>query len=342
MMSFDPTLARLTLSQSQAFYRQLTARAALLPGVRSVALTENIPMTLSPAFASIVPEGYQFPKDRDRLVVLSDVVGERYFETAGVPVVSGRGFLETDLPDAPRVAVVNEVLAAKYWPHTDPLGKRFRLGSDWVQIVGVAATVKYQWIAERPREFLYLPLAQHPRAHMTLLVESAGDAAALAEPLRRLVRGIDASQPIYDVRTMDEYYRLREVNPVQAILRTVRDIGVEGLLLAMVGLYGLVSYSVSRRTREFGIRMALGADRGRVLRMVLGQGFMVAAAGIAAGLLLSILAARVVLAGTLTATADPRAVLLVPPILLAVTMLAALAPARRASRVDPLDALRCQ
>ena len=181
-----------------------------------------------------------------------------------MPIGRGRGFRETDTAAAPRVAVVNQVLAENYWPNRNAIGKRFRLNDGngpWVEIVGVAKTSKYLWIGEPPTEFLYLPLAQHPQPNMTLVVQSAGDAASLVAPLREMVRGLDANQPVYDVRTMADYYQMRAVSVPDMIIETVGTMGLIGLLLAMVGLYGLMAYAVARRTREIGIRMAIGADR---------------------------------------------------------------------------------
>jgi putative ABC transport system permease protein len=207
----------------------------------------------------------------------------------------------------------------------------------------VAKTVKYLWVAEAPTEFLYLPLSQHAQSRMTLLAESAGAPAGLAEPLREVVRSVDANQPIYGVRPFEDFYQFRAVSQPNMIVETVAAMGVMGLVLAMVGLYGLVAYAASRRTREIGIRMAIGARRSSVLRMVLQQGLVLALSGTAVGLVASFGAARVLEAMYSGSGPDLPAYpvyLLVVPSLLAVTMLAAYIPARRASRVDPMKALR--
>ena len=254
----------------------------------------------------------------------------------------GRGF-RADTASAPKVAVVNETLAAKYWPGQDAIGKRFRLGDaqgPWIEIVGVARTSKYIFISEPPLEYLYLPLAQHPRPHMTLLAESVGDAAGLVSPLREMIRGIDANQPIFDVRTMADFYQARAVKTSNLVVQTVGGMGTMGLVLAMVGLYGLVAYSVSRRTREFGIRMAIGARSGQVMRMVMGQGLLLTLVGIAIGLAMSMGAAPVLRASLGSADTSPMTFVMVSVLLLAVAMLAAWVPALRASRVAPMKALR--
>jgi predicted permease len=270
-------------------------------------------------------------------------VDENYFATAGIPIVRGRGFLVTDTATSPRVAVVNEEFAKHYWPGQNPIGKRFRLDDrkgPWVEIVGMAKTIKYLWIAEPPTDFLYLPLSQHPQRQMTLLAESFGEASGLTAPLREMIRGLDASQPIFNVRTMEEFYRMRAVNTPNMIVQTVAGMGAMGLVLAIVGLYGLVAYAAGRRTREIGIRMAIGAQRTTVLRMVMRQGSILALSGIGVGLVATFGAERLLQAIFSGSKIDFVTYLLVAPALLAVTMLAAYVPARRASRVDPMRALR--
>ncbi len=343
MMSFNPSLVHYSESQAQQFFRRVAERARFTPGVRSAALAFSVPMSPTQDGATIVPEGYQFPAGRDSINVLADTVDENYFSTMAIQIVQGRGFLITDTARSPRVAVVNEELSKRYWPGQNPVGKRFRQdgrNGPWVEIVGVAKTTKYLWIAEPPTEFLYLPMSQHPQQRMTLLAESFGDASGLAEPLREVVRGLDANQPIYDIRTMEELYRMRAVNVPNMVIQPVAAMGMMGVLLAIVGLYGLVAYAAGRRTREIGIRMAIGAQRQAVLRMVMRQGLVLALCGIAVGLAASFGAERVLNAIFMATGIDIVTYLLVAPVLLAVTLLAAYIPARRASRVDPVRALR--
>ncbi len=243
--------------------------------------------------------------------------------------------------------MVNEQLAQHYWPGQDALGKRLRVqdtsnpSSPWVEIVGIAKTGKYLWIAEPPTEFLYLPYRQNRRPGMILVSESAGPSASIAGPLREAVRGLDSNQPIFNVRTMEEFYNMRVVSTGNTIMEIVAGMGVMGLVLAMVGLYGLGAYAVSRRTREIGIRMAIGASRLAVLQMALRQGLTPALYGLAAGLVASVFAERLLqVVFPAHSQTDVTAYLLVVPALLAVTLLAAYLPARRASRVDPMKALR--
>ena len=346
MMGFDTTLVRYSEPQSAQFFLQLAERARALPGVINVTMTTAIPMsTDSQDFVTIAPEGFQFPEGRENVTVLSSGIDEHYFATLAIPLVQGRNFTEADDLAAPRVAIVNQQLAQHYWPNQDPIGRRIRLNDDektWVQIVGVAKTAKYLFIAEPPSDFVYLPYRQRKPQRMIMLTQSAGDPASLAAPLREVVRGLDVNQPIFNVRTMEELYRMRAVSVFNVLITMVGSMGLMGLGLAIVGLYGLVAYAATRRTREIGIRMAIGADRTTVLRMVLRQGVVLALVGLVVGLVAS------VGAGELLAAAFPQgndqrdvlALVLVTPIVLAVTVLAAYIPARRASRVNPMQALR--
>jgi len=343
MMSFDPGLVHYNESQTQQFFRELVERARSVAGVKSAALAFSVPFSTSQDGVTIRPEGFQFPPGKEDVSVFANTVGDDYFDTAGVRIVRGRGFHITDTANSPHVAVVNEEFAKHYWPGKDPIGRRFRLNDrngPWFEIVGVAKTVKYLWIAEAPMEFLYLPLAQHPQQRMILLAESAADPLTLVAPLRAVVHSLDANQPIYDVRTFGDFYHMRAVSTPNLLIQTVAAMGIMGLVLALVGLYGLVAYSAGRRTREIGIRMAIGAQRASVLRMVMHQGLILALIGISIGLVASVGAEQLLKASFGAGKTDFVAYLLVAPTLLGITMLASYVPARRASRIDPMRALR--
>jgi predicted permease len=348
MMSFDTTLVRYTDEESRQFYDRLLERARSLPGVRSAALTSAVPLQMVRlGMSAVVPDGYELPPGTESLSVMSAQVGEGYFSTIRIPIVRGREFRAEDDTAAPRVAVINELFAAHYWPGQDPIGKRLRLQNDRreetsIEIVGVAKSSKYLLLAEPPTEYFYLPYRQDAPASMILLIESAGEAAALAAPLRGIVRSLDPDQPIYDVRTMEEFYRLGTVGMMNILIGVVAAMGLGGLGLAIVGLYGLVEFAATRRTREIGIRMALGADRAAVSWMVVRNGLVLATVGLVVGLAMS-LGAGELLAASFGGGDQPRdftSLLLVAPAVLVVTVLGAYLPARRASRLDPLKALR--
>jgi putative ABC transport system permease protein len=347
MMSFDPSLVRYTEDETRRFFLDLAERARAVPGVRSVALASSVPMANDGINASnVIPEGHQLPVGKEALTLFSSMVDENYFATMRIPIVRGRGFLEHDSADAPRVAVVNEQYVEHYLPNQDPIGKRFRLRErdedSWITIVGVARTTKYLWVAEPPTEFIYFPYRQNPRSAMVLVTETAGDPSTFVAPLRNVVRDLDRTQPIYNVRTMEEFYRMRAVTIFNVIIGTVGSMGLMGLGLAIVGLYGLVAYATSRRTKEIGIRMAIGANRPAVLRMILRQGLVLAVSGLLIGLVGGLGAQRLLMAAFPSGDdrLDPLALVLVAPLVLVVTLVAAYLPARRAARLDPMKALR--
>jgi predicted permease len=348
MMSLSPAQLHYTPGEAKRFFARLADEARRLPAVESAALTRYMPMDGLPPSVTIVPEGYQFPPGKDSVAIPRSLVDEGYFDTIGLPILKGRGFRATDSADAPAVAVVNEMFAQRYWPGQDPIGKRFRVDTargPWVEIVGVAKASKYGFVFEPPLEFVYLPYRQRPSESMFLLVHALGDPASLATPLRDAVRRLDANMPVSNVRTMEELYRMRSTVVLDVIVKLVAALGAMGLVLSIVGLYGLVAYAARRRTKEIGIRMAIGASQFDVVRMVVRQGFVLAVTGLGVGLLASAGAARglrAVFPGG--AGGDGRADLvtfpLVAMVVLAVTLLAAYVPARRASRVNPTDALR--
>jgi predicted permease len=293
----------------------------------------------------MAPEGFQFPAGKEHANILASMVDEYYFDTMGIALVAGRNFRRNDDEGAPKVAIVNQHLAQHYWPNQDPIGKRFRLNDaekSWVEIVGLAKTSKYIFIAEPPTDFVYLPYRQRKPPQIVLVARSIGDPASLAAPLREVVRGLDVNLPIYNVRTMEEFYRMRAVSIFNVLVTAVAAMGLMGLGLSIVGLYGLVAYAASRRTREIGIRMAIGATRPTVLRMVLRQGLVLALAGLVVGLAASLGAGQLLNAAF--PGGDNRqdfvALVLVAPVVFAVTLLATYVPARRASRINPTEALR--
>lgn len=347
LMTLDPGLARYSEEDTRRFFFQLAERARSVPGVKSAALASTVPMaTEGIGGANVIPEGFELPPGRESVTVFSARVDEHYFTTMNIPVVQGRGFREQDSTDAPRVAVVNEEYVREYLPDEDPLGKRFQLRergvSSWVEIVGVARTAKYLWLGEPPTEFVYLPYRQFPRSDMVLITESFGEASSLVAPLRQVVQSLDPTLPIYNVRTMEEFYQMRTISIFNVIVGIVAAMGLMGLSLAIVGLYGLVAYATTRRTKEIGIRMAIGAGRTTVLRMVLRQGLVLAIIGLVIGLFAGLGAERLLQAAF--PSGDTRielmAYVLVAPVVLAATFIAAYLPAHRAARLDPMKALR--
>lgn len=343
LTEFDTSLARYTPEKTRLFYRDLIDRARALPGVKSASLSAVVPFQPVQMGRDVFPDGYQAPKGQPTISVSNDVVGEKYFDLMKIDIVSGRAFTLDDKADTTRVAIVNQEFANRFWPSQDPLGKRFRLDTQngpYVQVVGVARNSKYGFIGEPTTRYFYLPFAQEENTRMVLLTESLGDPSTLAAPIRDIAHSLDVNQPMFNVRTLANFYEMR-MNPLRMVMQIVVTMGLMGLTLALIGIYGLVSYSVARRTREIGIRIAIGADRNDVIRMVMRQGFLLALIGIVVGGALSAAAAKSLVAGFIgLGTVNPATFIVVPLAVLLVTMAACFAPAWRASRVDPIRALR--
>jgi ABC-type antimicrobial peptide transport system permease subunit len=240
--------------------------------------------------------------------------------------------------------VVNEQFAKHYWPGQNAVGQHIRLDSRdgaLVEIVGVAETIKNENAADFPADFIYLPLAQHPIARLTLMVRSSGDPVQLVQTVKDAVRTLDPNLPMIDTRAYEEYYRNQAVESPKIAMKMVGAMGLVGLLMAVAGLYGLIAYNVSRRTHEIGIRMALGAGRSEVLRLVMGKGLVLVGIGTALGLAMGFAVERLMNSMLFDAGGvDALAYVVVVPTLFVVTMLAAYIPARRASRIAPTEALR--
>jgi predicted permease len=344
LTTFDTTPNHYSKEQTRRFYEELLNRTRSAAGVRSAALTSAIPLGNGFDSTGVLPEGYTLRPGEQRPAVLDCYVSDGYFATMGIPIVLGRGLLETDGPNTPLVAVVNTQFAERYWPKQDALGKRFHVGEangPMAQVVGIARTGKYTWIAEPPQEFVYFPYTQGSGSALTVAAESvAPDAGTLAPVLRDVARTIDPAMPYSNARTMQSLFFQRATKVTNMLVEVVASLGMMGLVLALVGLYALVAYSVSRRSREIGIRMAIGADRQGVLRMVMRQGLVLGLIGSGAGLILSIFACRALTSALWIGQLNWALLPAVAAPLVLVTLLAAYVPARRASLIDPMRALR--
>jgi hypothetical protein len=279
--------------------------------------------------------------------VRSARVDENYFDTLSIAIVEGRGFRRTDTSDSPAVVVVNQTFASRYWPGRSAVGMRVRLvdgkTTASMEVVGVAADTRYRTLSEGPTEFVYYTRRQIPAPDSTILLHTDGDPATFAGPLRLVVQALDSNVPVFGVQTMQDFYNASSVSVTNLLIEIVGGMGAMGLALAIVGLYGLVAYTVNRRTREIGIRMAIGARAHAVMLMVMRQGLWLAAVGTLLGVVAS--AATTGILRTAFPFPDvPRVDIttyaLVVPTLFAVTLLAAYIPARRAAHIDPLRALR--
>jgi putative ABC transport system permease protein len=346
LISLDtaPAMLHYLPEQTDAFYRKLVGRVRTMAGVEGVALAESLPLSPSQSTLDVVPEGFQLPKGREKVVVFGGAVDEGYFATLNVPIERGRAFTDADRAGSRRVAIVNAQFAKRFWPGQDPLGKRIRLDKadgPVAEVVGVAKTGHYLAINDTPSPYVYLPYAQNLRPRMTLIVQSAGDASALAAPLRDAVRSLDAYLPLFNLRTVATLYESRATDTWLQFLAMTGAMGFIAAALAITGLYGLVAYTVSRRVKEFGIRVALGASRRDVVWLVERRGLILAGIGTALGAA-GALAARPLLASGFPGLGESSRLddSLVPVALLAISAFASYLPARRAASADPLRALR--
>jgi putative ABC transport system permease protein len=310
-----------------------------------VALSSSIPFNPGgEAIRKVIVDGYQSRPGEDAPSAWGYVVDEHYFPLMEARIARGRGIDERDTASSPRVVIVNETLAARAWPNRDPIGQRLRLDGPtrpMVEVVGVARDSKYIYWAEPPQLAVWTPLSQEYKSQMKIIARTAGDPAAMAAPARQNVRALDADMPIINLNTMAGHFDQRAMLGPRLIAQIVTTIGMVGLVLAVIGLYGVVAYAVGRRTREIGIRMAIGARPSDVLRMVLGQGLTFTVIGIGLGLAIVPAVSRVLKTFVVGVSPHDPWIFIGVPLLLTVVMLAACwVPARRASRVDPTLTLR--
>jgi predicted permease len=289
-----------------------------------------------------VKEGENPESTTARIVASAFITTPGYFQTLGIPVLQGRDFAETDRASTLRVTVVNQVLADRLWPHEAAIGKRFRFFTDtaYRQVIGVVKTSKYTTLGEDPQPAAYTPLEQDSTDAMVLLVRTGGDPAAALGTAQREIRALDAHVPLNNPFTMRAILA-QSLWPARLAAILLGALGLLALTLASAGLYGVMAYSVTQRTREIGVRMALGADRSKVVTMILRQAMTLVVIGLAIGVTGAVAVARVVtrlLFGM--SPIDPATYGGVSVVLLLVAMLASYVPAWRASRLDPLRALR--
>jgi predicted permease len=331
-----------TPERAQVFYDQVTDKVAALPGVQGAALADNAPLA-GGFLRSVFPEGAD-TTTRDRILIQVSNVSPRYLETIGIPLVRGRDFTPADTPTSPKVVIVNQTMAEQFWKGKDPIGRRFKFfgDQDYSTVVGVAKNAKYNGVQEEPLPFIYLPLKQNFAPAATLHVRAAGDASRLAGAVRAAVRELDPTLTLFNVRTLEDQIQ-QSLQPQKMNVILLTTFGLLALLLAAIGLYGVASYAVAQRTREIGVRMALGAQPSSVLSLVLGNGMLLVVIGLAAGLVASYFVASALSALVVGISAhDPLTFTVTPIVLALIAFAATYVPARRATRIDPLLALRTE
>ena len=326
------------------FYRRVSERMEALPGVVSATVASNRPLHRGALYRTVLVNGDDSPDARDRPPVRTNTIGRDYFKTLEIPLLQGRDFRDSDRPDTPLVAVVNATMAKRYWPGRSPVGSRFRVPEEDLQIevIGVVADAKYVTLGEEAQPLFYLSMGQLFLPEVTLQVRTAGDPRALVETVRREMRAIDKTLPLAIIETMSETIGVSLWGPrMGAALLSL--FGLIALILASTGIYGVMAYSVDQRTREIGIRMALGARRWEVLRMILTNALTVVGLGVGVGLVAASMGSRVI-AGLLYGihATDLPTFFGISALLILVALLSTLIAARRGTRVEPVLALRSE
>jgi predicted permease len=343
VMNFNLGREGYTPERGQVFYEQAATRVAALPGVRHAAVAQNAPLG-GGFLRSVFPEG-QDTTTRDRVLVQVNSVSVGYFETIGIPLLRGRDFTTGDKTGTPLVVVINESMAERFWPNDNAIGKRFKFfgDDDYTTVIGIARNSKYNGVGEEPIPFIYQPLLQNYTPQATLHVRAATNAAALAGAVRREIQQLDPTLSVFNIRTLEDQVS-ESLAPLRTNVVVIATFGVLALLLASIGLYGVTSYAVTQRTREIGVRIALGANRSRVLAMVLGNGLLLVAIGIVVGLLAAAALTSVIPAELLPNinARDPLTFAGTAALLTVVALIANCIPAYRATRIDPLIALRAE
>jgi putative ABC transport system permease protein len=331
-------------ARTEQFFREMEDRVRVLPGVESVSLAASVPMGYSNEAGHVFAEGQSQATKELAPTAFYNVVDPPYFTTMRIPLLRGRALTEQDTDKTPRVAVINEAMANKLWPGQDALGKRFSDAAPsgpFIEVVGIAKQGKYTDVVDTTTMYYYQPIAQNFRSFVTLQMRTAAP-EALIPVVEQQIRSLAPGLPLTDVQTMEQslggangFFLYRMGSRFTVVL------GLLGLVLALVGVYSVISYAASQKTHEIGVRMALGADRGDILKMVLRQGFVLIGAGLVSGVVLAFLAGRGI--GSLlvgVSPSDPVTLISVALLLAAVGLVASYIPARRAMNIEPLRALK--
>jgi predicted permease len=344
LLSLSPTLIGYEEEQARGFYRQAIERVSHVPGVEAAAFTRTLPLgDSSNSSGPILKEGETLARGTAGRNIMNNVVSAGYFKTMQIPFVEGRDFDDRDQPKTQRVIIINQQMAQILWPGESAVGKRIFIGAESrnaLEVVGVVKTGKYRNLAEDPKPFFYYTMGQLRPTTMALVVRGSTDPRSLVGAIRGQIQALDRRVPIFAIKTMEEHMTYALWAPSMAATFSLA-FGVLAILLSAVGLYSVMAYVVSQRTREVGIRMALGADRGDVMKMITQQGMRLAAIGVGIGLVLSLALAQVLSSLLIGVSGyDVPTFILVPVLLAVVALVACYLPARRATKVDPLVALR--
>jgi putative ABC transport system permease protein len=345
-MNVRLTSAKYPDQERRAVFQEETLRQIeAVPGVEAAGVVLYLPLDFSYSALGFEIEGREPASPDERLFGNENFVTPGYFTAMGIPVLRGRLFNASDARDTPRVIAINQTMAERFWPGDNPVGRRVRLDPDepqggWATVVAVVGDVKHRWLTEDVWPQIYVPQSQYTSRGFRVVVRAAGDPAALGAAVREAIWSVDPGLPIGGVRTMDQVVQ-QSLGPIQIVSGLLTMFGLLALLLACVGIYGVVAYSVNRRLNEFGIRLALGADGGDIVKLVIRHGFILTGLGVAIGLVAAFALARVI-SGAVASVAPPGAIMLLATALplAVVALMASYLPARRAAKTDPVTALR--
>jgi predicted permease len=348
-LAMDPVEIGYNDAQTRRFYGRLLERIRALPGVKVATTSGSTPMgIINNGDDTVSVPGYQAAPGQPEPSLLYNVIGTQFFETLQIPLVQGRNFVDGDTESGPRVAIISEAMAKKYWPHQDPLGRQFTMGSDPghpMQVVGVAGDARYQGIAGPIGPLFYVPFLQRSAQNslQTLQVRTAGDPAAMIATVEHSIGEMAPTLPIFEVKTLRQaLYSPNGLLVYQVITAVAGIMGTMGLILSVIGVYSVLSYVVTQKTGEIGVRMALGAQRGDILKIVFKQGFWILGIGMVIGLAGAFGVSHLLRSLIVVSATDPATYVSVTAILAAIAILACYVPARRAMHVDPMQALRAE
>ena len=334
----DPGMQGYSRARTEQFYRQLRERLAALPTVTAVSLADALPLSMSGSDWGVTIPGYT-PSPNESMSINVSIVAPWFFEAMGAPLVRGRGFSEQDDSSAARTIVINQRFADRFWPNQDPIGRTVKVGGADHTVIGLTRTGKYRSLGEDPLAYMYLAQAQHWRTGMNIVIRTTGDPTVVVPALRQEVTTLDANLPLANVQTMTNRMGMAFL-PARLAATVLGVFGLLGLVLASLGVYGVMSHSVAQRNREIGIRLAIGAAGSAVVRLLMRDGMRLVGIGIGVGLIGAVVGTRLLRGVLYGAGLDPLVFAMVPAVLGAVAVLAIWIPARRAATVNPVVVLR--
>jgi putative ABC transport system permease protein len=336
-----PTVKYAKPEQQIAFFDEVLRRISGLPGVRSAATSAALPLAWI-RITPVLPEGQPEVPLSQRPFIDIEAISPDWFRIMRVPVRSGRDFTSADNSQAPKVVIVNETFARQFWPNQNPLGKHIIVGRGPVasEVIGMAADIKNKGIEQDTQPQLYLSFSQLPWGNMNLLVRTAVPPQNMTSAVRAQIAAVDPEQPVTKVQTVDDLVENSRAQP-RFTMMLLSVFSAAALLLAVIGIYGVLSYSVAQRRQEFGIRLALGAERTDILRLVVRQGLILSITGIGLGLIVALFLTQLMSSMLYkVGTRDLTTFALTPLVFLGIALLACYLPARRATKVNPIEALR--